>query len=101
MLLWQPLSMLSEAFVVSQSDCYPIAKRIQKMCAGRNASERRAILEKDDVQADPTALSGKAEMAGGDERRIRPTAAPGYWRRRGDKGTEKRRALAILRENLG
>src|SRR5258708_19720543 len=31
MLLWQPLSMLSEAFVVSQSDCYPIAKRIQKI----------------------------------------------------------------------
>ena len=27
----RPLSMLSEAFVVSQSDCYPIAKRIQKI----------------------------------------------------------------------
>src|ERR1700681_3875679 len=31
MLLWRPLSMLSEAFIVSQSDCYPIAKRIQKI----------------------------------------------------------------------
>jgi hypothetical protein len=31
MLLWQPLSMLSEAFVVCQSDCNPIAKRIQKI----------------------------------------------------------------------
>src|SRR5712664_4105300 len=37
--------------------------------------------EKDDVQADPTAISGKAEMAGRVERRIRPAAAPGYWRR--------------------
>src|SRR5258706_11958795 len=98
MLLWQPLSMLSEAFVVSQSDCYPIAKRIQKMCAGRNASERRAILEKDDAQADPTAISGKAEMAGGDERRIRPAAAPGDWRRHVDKENEHRRPPAKRRE---
>ena len=30
----------------------------------RNASERRASLEKDDVQADPTAISGKADTAG-------------------------------------
>src|SRR5271154_6654501 len=37
-------------------------------------------LEKDDVQADPTAISGKADTAGGDERRRRPIAAPGYWR---------------------
>ena len=33
-------------------------------CTGRNASERRAILEKDNAQADPTGLSGKADMAG-------------------------------------
>ena len=33
-------------------------------CAGRNASERRANLEKDDVQADPTGVSGKADTAG-------------------------------------
>ena len=32
--------------------------------AGRNASERRANLEKDDAQADPTTLSGKADTAG-------------------------------------
>src|ERR1700678_3382656 len=37
-------------------------------------------LEKDDVQADPTAISGKADTAGRDERRRRPVAAPGYWR---------------------
>src|SRR5580700_4715750 len=49
-------------------------------CAGRNASERRASLEKDDVQADPTAISGKADTAGRDERRRRPVAALGYWR---------------------
>src|SRR6266487_3135539 len=33
-------------------------------CAGRNASERRASLEKDNAQADPTTLSGKADTAG-------------------------------------
>src|SRR6202008_756958 len=49
-------------------------------CAGRNASERRASLEKVDVQADPTAESGKAAAAGGDGRGLRPAAAPGYWR---------------------
>ena len=38
--------------------------RPQRECAGRNASERRASLEKDDAQADPTTLSGKAETAG-------------------------------------
>ena len=36
----------------------------QRKCAGCNASERRAILEKDDAQADPTTLSGKADTAG-------------------------------------
>src|SRR6266852_2485954 len=35
----------------------------------------------DDVWADPTAISGKAEMAGRVERRLRPAATPGYWRR--------------------
>src|ERR1700694_1808672 len=42
---------------------------------------RRASLEKEDVQADPTAISGKAETAGRVERRVRPVATPGYWRR--------------------
>src|SRR3982074_2527072 len=42
---------------------------------------RRASLEKDDVHADPTAISGKAEMAGRVERRLRPAATPGDWRR--------------------
>jgi len=49
----------------------------RRECAGRNASERRASLEKDDVQADPKVESGKVETAGWDERRIRPAAAPG------------------------
>ncbi len=31
---------------------------------GRNASERRASLEKDVAQADPTAISGKADTTG-------------------------------------
>ena len=42
---------------------------------------RRASSEKVDVQADPTATSGKADTAGRDERRRRPVAAPGYYRR--------------------
>ncbi len=37
----------------------------QRECAGRNVSERRAILEKDVAQADPTTLSGKADTTGG------------------------------------
>ena len=40
---------------------------VARECAGRNASERRASLEKDDVQADPTTLSEKADTAGCDE----------------------------------
>ena len=52
----------------------------RRECTGRNVCERRASLEKDDVQADPTGVSGKADMAGRYERRRRPVAAPGYWR---------------------
>ena len=37
----------------------------------------RASLEKDDAQADPTTLSGKADTAGEEERRVAPAAAPG------------------------
>jgi hypothetical protein len=33
-------------------------------CAGRNASERRASLEKDDARADPAANPGKADTTG-------------------------------------
>ena len=33
-------------------------------CAGHNVSERRASLEKDIAQADPTAISEKADTAG-------------------------------------
>jgi hypothetical protein len=36
----------------------------RRECTGRNVCERRAILEKDDVQADPTGVSGKADMTG-------------------------------------
>jgi hypothetical protein len=32
-------------------------------CTGRNASERRASLEKDDAQADPTATVGSSMLA--------------------------------------
>ena len=46
-------------------------------CAGRYASERRASLEKDDAQADPTTLSGKVDTAGLPSETILPAAAPG------------------------
>jgi hypothetical protein len=37
------------------AEALPIAchELVQRMCAGRNASERRASLEKDDAQVDP------------------------------------------------
>src|SRR5271165_949149 len=41
-----------------------VTYRGRRECAGRNASERRASLEKVDVQADPTAISGKADTLG-------------------------------------
>ncbi|MGC2182151.1 MAG: hypothetical protein WA637_02595, partial [Terriglobales bacterium] len=42
--------------------CHEI--RWQRECAGRNASERRASLEKVDAQADPAAIPGKADTTG-------------------------------------
>ena len=42
-----------------------VANRRQRECAGRNVSERRARLEKDVAQADPTTLSGKADTIRG------------------------------------
>ncbi len=50
-----------------------------------------ASLEKDDVQADPTAISEKAEMAGRVERGLRPAATPGYWRRHVHKESARTR----------
>src|SRR5271166_6795237 len=47
---------------------------------GRPYRDTPSKSEKVDVQADPTATSGKADTAGRDERRRRPVAAPGYWR---------------------
>ena len=47
----------------SGNSCHEI--RWQRECAGRNASERRASLEKDDAQVDPTTLSGKTDTAVG------------------------------------
>jgi hypothetical protein len=41
-----------------------IAEAFGKRVTNWNASERRASLEKDDAQADPTTLSGKADTAG-------------------------------------
>jgi len=49
----------------------------QRECAGRNASERRASLENDDAQADPTTLSGKADIAGRMSKAGPPVAVPG------------------------
>src|SRR5260370_21584045 len=49
----------------------------QRECAGRNARERRASLEKDHAQADPITLSGKPDTAGSTSQVTRPAAAPG------------------------
>jgi hypothetical protein len=47
----------------SGNSCHDI--RWQRECAGRNVSERRAILEKDDVQVDLNRESGKTDTAVG------------------------------------
>jgi hypothetical protein len=49
----------------------------QRECAGRNASERRGSLEKVNAQADPTTVSGKAEITGWMSEAVPPVAAPG------------------------
>src|ERR1700746_3297138 len=58
-------------------------------------------LEKDDVQADPATLPGKADMAGRDERGIRPAAAPGEGR--GDvhqeRGTQHGKPRCVIRDD--
>ncbi len=46
-------------------------------CTGRNVSERRASLEKDVAQADPTTLSGKADMTVRKEQGTLTVAVPG------------------------
>ena len=51
--------------------------RWQRECAGRNASERRVSLEKDDAQADPATLSGKADITGRMSEAVPPVAVPG------------------------
>src|SRR5450759_2716656 len=55
--------------------CHEI--RWQRECAGRNASERRASLEKDNAQADPMGFSGKADTAGVNERSSTPSRCAG------------------------
>ena len=49
----------------------------QRECAGRNVSERRAILEKLDAQDDPTVVSGKSVTTGWMSEVVPPVAAPG------------------------
>src|SRR5271165_700945 len=49
----------------------------QRECAGRNASERRASLEKDDAWADPVAITGKADMTERMSKAGPSVAAPG------------------------
>ena len=51
--------------------------RWPRECAGRNASERRANLEKVDARADPAANPGKADMTGRMSKAVPPVAAPG------------------------
>jgi hypothetical protein len=55
-------------------------RRWQRVCAGRNASERSASLEIDDARADPTTLSGKAEITGWMSDAVPPVAVPGLQR---------------------
>ena len=55
---------------------YQLRDGTQRECAGRNASERRASLEKDNAQVDRMALSGKADAAGLPSEIIHPAAAP-------------------------
>jgi hypothetical protein len=55
--------------------CHEI--RWQRKCAGRNASEYRAILETDNAQADLTAISGKADTTGGMSRQYRQSLCRG------------------------
>ena len=51
--------------------------RWQHECAGRNVSERRANLEKDDVQADLAAIPGKADTTGRKSKAGISVAVPG------------------------
>src|SRR3981081_4114159 len=51
--------------------------RWQRRCEGRNGSERRASLEKDNAQADPTTLSGKADTAGRSRAKSTPSRCAG------------------------
>jgi hypothetical protein len=55
--------------------CHEI--RWQRECAGRNVSEYRAILEKDDAQAELAAIPGKADTTGGTSKAGSPVAVPG------------------------
>ena len=51
--------------------------RWQRECAGRNASERRANLEKVEARADPAANPGKADTTERMSKSVPPVAAPG------------------------
>jgi hypothetical protein len=59
----------------------PLVKRATiwwlRECVGRNASERRASLEKDDAQVDPPTLAGKTDTTGRMSKVAPPVAAPG------------------------
>ena len=55
--------------------CHEI--RWQRECAGRNASEYRANLEKDDARADLAAIPGKADTTGWKGKAGSPVAVPG------------------------
>ena len=52
------------------------------------------------MQADPTAISGKADTAGRDERRRRPVAAPGYWRQHVHKESARNTGSPTARSGM-
>ena len=58
---------------------WPSGKRAtnwwRRECAGRNASERRASLEKVDAQADPAAIPGKDGITGWKSEAVPPVTS--------------------------
>ncbi len=74
----------------SGNSCHEI--RWQRECAGRNASKRRASLEKVDAQVDPKSVSGKTDTAVGTEQ-IRTQSL-----RRGTGGSMYTRKARATRE---
>src|SRR5262245_9045618 len=70
-----------------------VVKRPRELI-GRNASERRAGLETENVEADPPQKRGRPTSLGNwgshPEKRSDPAVPPGYWRRHASRGDPTR-----------